>query len=89
MPKSKSKSKSASKLIIAAFIGLVSLSVMVKAEFQVDIGFRVETKSNTESSMKTPQAVTEQRTVQSYSLWAKTNASSKLEVEKESQQTDL
>jgi hypothetical protein len=79
------KSKSTSKLIIGAFIGLVSLSVMVKAEFQVDIGFRIETKSNTVPSLSTPQAANEQNIVQSYSLWAKTSARSELEMEKESQ----
>ena len=85
MPSKKSKSKSTSKLIIGAFIGLVSLSVMVKAEFQVDFGFRIETKSSTVSSLTTPQAANEQIIVQSYSLWAKSSASSELEVEKESQ----
>ena len=85
MPSQKSKSKSTSKLIIGALIGLVSLSVMVKAEFQVDIGFRIETKFNTVPSLSTPQAANEQNIVQSYSLWAKTSASSELEIEKESQ----
>jgi hypothetical protein len=85
MHSKKSKSKSTSKLIIGAFIGLVSLSVMVKAEFQVDFGFRIETKSSAVPSITTPQAANEQKIVQSYSLWAKTSASSKLEMEKETQ----
>lgn len=85
MPSNKSKSKSTSKLIIGAFIGLVSLSVMVKAEFQVDIGLRIETTSNTILNLNTPQTASEQSIVQNYSLWAKTSASSELEMEKETQ----
>ena len=85
MPSKTSKSKSTSKLIIGALIGMISLSVMVKAEFQVDIGFRIETQNNLVSKTSTPQVTNEQNIVQNYSFWAKTSASSELEMEKESQ----
>ena len=79
------RNKKSTGKLIAAFLALISLTVIVNIGVQVDIGFRIEKHLATKPVNNTPHSDFEQHVVQDFSFRFSADGSGKVKLDKESE----